>query len=233
MKKYLYLITIGLLLIACGGSGGDDTPPPPEPPTENKAPSSPTQIYPANNDLCIDNSVTFSWNAATDPENDVLSYVVEVSENNSFSPLTETKTVSTTSTTISLEKGVAFYWRILAKDSNNSSNYSAANSFYTEGNGVTNYVPFSPELVTPTNNETVQSTTVDLKWTARDVDNDALTYDVYLDTTNPPTTKKEDNSANTTVTITVESSKNYYWYVVAKDGNGGKTIGQVWQFKTD
>lgn len=233
MKKYLYLITIGLLFIACGGSGGDDTPPTPPPPTENKAPSSPIQIYPANNDLCIDNSVTFSWNAATDPENDVLYYVVEVSENNSFSPLTETKTVSTTSTTISLEKGVAFYWRIIAKDNNNSSDYSAANSFYTEGNGVTNYVPFSPELVAPTINETVQSTTVDLKWTASDVDNDALTYDVYFDTNNPPINKIGDNITTTTLNVTLESSKDYFWKVVVKDGKGGQAIGQVWNFKTD
>lgn len=29
------------------------------------------------------------------------------------------------------------------------------------------------------------------------------------------------------------SSTNYYWNVLVKDGKGGETIGQVWNFKTD
>ena len=181
MKKYIYFTTIGILLCACSGSGGDDTPPTP-PEIINKAPSTPTQIYPANNDLCIDNTVDFSWNAATDPENDALTYVVEVSKNNTFTPVTETKTVVTTSTSISLEKGVAFYWRVKAKDSKNSSDFSTSNSFYTEGDGITNHIPFVPELVAPSINTTEQNTTTDLKWNANDVDNDALTFDVYFDT---------------------------------------------------
>ncbi|WP_298285458.1 hypothetical protein [uncultured Lutibacter sp.] len=37
----------------------------------------------------------------------------------------------------------------------------------------------------------------------------------------------------TTLNVAVNASTNYYWYVVVKDGKGGETKGQVWNFKTD
>lgn len=232
MKKNIFFITIGIFLTACGGSSGDDTPPSP-PEIINKAPSTPTQIYPENNALCINNTVNFSWNAASDPENDALTYVVEVSKNNTFTPVTETKTVTTTSTSISLEKGVAFYWRVKAKDSKNSSDFSSSNSFYTEGEGYTNHIPFVPELVAPNMNTIEQNTTTDLKWNANDVDNDALTFDVYFDTNNPPVSKIGENITDNTLNVTLEASKDYFWKIVVKDNKGGIAIGQIWNFKTD
>ena len=230
MKKFLYIAVIGMVISSCGG-GGDDPPPAPE----NKAPSTPVQIYPANNDLCIDNAVNFQWNASTDPNGDVISYIVEVAKTSSFAEIIATKTATTTSTSISLEKGIAFYWRITAKDSKGlSSPVSAANGFYTEGVGVSNYVPFSPVLVAPELNATLQSpTATSLKWTASDVDGDTLTYDVFFGKTNPPANISSNQSANSFATATLDASSTYYWKIVVKDGKGGQTIGQVWNFKTD
>jgi len=230
MKKFLYIAIIGMVIWSCGGDG-DDPPPPPE----NKAPSTPTTIYPANNELCIDNAVNFQWNASTDPEGDAISYLVEVSTSNSFSPLVDSKTVSSTSTAITLDKSVSFYWRVTAKDSKGlSSPVSSSNAFYTEGEGVSNYAPFSPELVAPTLNFTVQEATTNLQWTASDVDNDPLKYDVYFGTVNPPTELKSSNQDATNYTTpTLTASTTYYWKIVAKDNKGGQTIGQVWNFKTD
>lgn len=233
MKFILKILGLAIVgsLTACGG-GGDE---PDSPPVENKAPTTPTQIYPANNELCIDNAVNFQWNASTDPEGDAIKYTVEVAKSSSFSPLTESKTVTTTSTTISLEKGVAYYWRVKAFDSKNAaSSPSAANSYYTEGDGVSNYVPFAPEIVAPSLGSTVSTATTTLKWTASDVDNDALTYDVYVGTVNPPTNVVSTNQTGTSyVQDPVSASTTYYWKIVAKDGKGGQTIGQVWNFDTD
>ncbi|SNR53418.1 hypothetical protein SAMN06265371_104374 [Lutibacter agarilyticus] len=231
MKKFLYIAIIGIVIWSCGG-GGDD---PPTPPAENKPPTTPTTIYPANNDLCIDNSVNFNWNASTDPEGDAITYTVEVSENSSFSPISQTKTTSTTSTTISLEKGVPFYWRVRAKDSkNDSSANSTVVQFYTEGDGVSNHLPFAPVLVAPELNETVAGTSTTLSWTASDVDTgDTLTYDVYFGTTNPPTTKEGSNITANSLSVNLSGTTTYYWKVVVKDDKGGQTIGQIWDFKTD
>lgn len=232
MKKFLYLAIVGTIIWSCGGGSDDPTPVPPV--VENESPSIPTTIYPANNDLCIDNTVNFQWNASTDSDGDAITYTVEISDNNSFSPISQTKTTSATSISVSLDKGVAFYWRVRAKDSEDSSGNSSENSFYTEGDGVSNHIPFAPVLVAPELNTVVQTATTNLEWTASDIDTeDTLTYDVYFGTDAEPTTKIGDNITATTLEVTVTNNPNYYWKVVVKDGNGGETIGQVWNFKVD
>lgn len=235
MRKFLVLLVISTVLISCGGGGGGDDPTPNPPPVAtNKAPSVPTQSAPTNNLLCIDNTVTFQWNASTDPEGDSISYELQIATDNQFSQNLQTLTISSTSTSVSLEKGIAYYWRVKAKDSKNaSSSYSSTYSFYTEGDGESNHLPFLPSIVSPALNSTVSDASITLEWTASDVDNDQLTFDVYFDTVNPPPTKVAENQSETTLNQALESSKNYYWKVVVKDDKGGQTIGQVWNFKTD
>lgn len=234
IKNILYLLILNCLIVSCGGD--DSTSPAPTPEPVNKAPTTPLQVYPVDNELCIDNVVNFQWKAAEDPENDVISYVVDVAKTSAFTTIIATKTVATTSADISLEKGVAYYWRITAKDSKGlSSASSSANGFYTEGEGDSNYAPFLPQLVAPAFGGVLQSpTTANLQWTASDVDNDVLTYDVYFDTVNPPVTIVGSNqSTNSFTTETLTASTSYFWKIIVKDSKGGQTIGQVWNFKTD
>ena len=235
MKKILYIIALSVLVISCGGGGGDDPAPNPTPTTVNKAPSAPTQWEPTNNLLCIDNNVTFQWTTSTDPDGDSISYEIQIATDNQFTQNVQNRTSASTSTSVGLDKGVAFYWRVRAKDSKGAtSSYSSTFSFYTEGDGVSNHLPFSPTVVKPDINSLVQETSTTLEWTASDVDtNDTLTFDVYFGTVNPPTTKVTENQSETTFNQSLDSSKNYYWKVVVKDDKGGTTIGQIWSFKTD
>jgi len=220
-------------MFSCGGGGGDNPTPPPTP--ENKTPTTPTLTTPTNGELCIDNSVNFQWNNSTDPDGDAINYQIQVAKDNQFSQITHTLSGNSTSTSISLDKGVAYYWRVKATDSKNaSSDYSSVFNLYTEGEGEINHLPFAPELIKPELNEIVQTTTATLEWAASDVDtNDNLTFDVFFDSVNPPTTKTGDNQTTKTLNVDVVASSNYYWKVVVKDNNGGETIGQVWNFKTD
>lgn len=157
-----------------------------------------------------------------------------MAQDNQFNQLVQTLTVSLTSSTFTLEKGIAYYWRVKAIDSKNaSSNYSSTFQFYTEGKGVSNHLPFSPVLVAPTLNLIVQTSTTILEWTASDVDNNSLTFDVYFDTANPPATKVSESQSGTTFEVNLTFSNDYYWKIVVKDDKGGQTIGQVWNFKTD
>jgi hypothetical protein len=232
MKKVLFTIVASIVLASCGGGGGGDTP---EPTPTNNAPSIPTLSYPTNNLLCIDNTVAFTWGVSTDADGDAVSYQIQVAKDNAFTQIAQTLTSTTASQTISLDKGVAYYWRVKATDSKNaSSSYSSTYQFYTEGTGITNHLPFSPVLVKPTLNTNIQTATTVLEWSASDVDtSDALTYDVYFGTVNPPTTKQGDNISANTLSVNLSSSKSYYWKVVVKDNKGGQTIGQVWNFVTD
>jgi len=231
MKNLLYIAVLSISLISCGGGGGDT------PPTViNKAPTTPTLVYPTNNLLCIGNVLNFQWNASTDPDGDPITYQIQVAKDNLFSQIAHTVTSTTASKSISLEKGIAYYWRVKATDSKSeASDYSATFSFYTEGDGITNHLPFSPILAGPTLNEVVHGApkTTALSWTASDVDTaDTLTYDVYFGTTNPPTVKVTGYTTKT-YDVTLAASTPYYWKVVVNDGKGGQTIGQVWNFTTD
>lgn len=236
IKVYIYLAVILGLVYSCSGSGsgeGEDIPDEQEE-VMNTAPTIPTQVYPLNNTLCINNTIDFQWDAATDANNDRISYRIEVSENSDFSIFTEAKTVNNATTQITLDKGKSFYWRVKALDDNDAeSAFSSVSQFLTEGDGVSNHLPFVAELVAPNLDQEINTTNVTLSWTASDFDNDALTFDVYLDTASNPQTKVSENQTATTYNaMGLLPSQTYYFKVVVKDVHGGVTLGQVWRFKT-
>ncbi len=233
MRNLLYIAILSISLWSCGGGGGDT----PTPTPVNTAPTVPTLSAPTNNSLCIDNVVNFQWNASTDAEGGVITYEIQVAKDNLFTQITHTQTSTTNSKSISLEKGIAYSWRVKATDNKSAaSNYSATFNLYTEGVGITNHLPFSPVLVSPVLNEVVHGApkTLALTWSASDVDtSDALTYDVYFGTANPPTAKVSASQTAKTYSVALVASTTYHWKVVVKDGKGGQTVGQIWSFTTD
>lgn len=230
MKKIIYTLALSSLVWSCGGGGGT-TPLP-----VNHAPTVPALVYPTNNLLCIDNPVTCKWNASTDSDTgDVITYQIEVAENSAFTQGKQTFNGTSLTQSVPLVEDVAYYWRVKATDGEDSSSYSSVYKFYTYGEGVLNHLPFSPELVSPVLNGVVQTATATLQWTADDVDtSDILTYDLYFGTDPTLAAVTPTNQSTTSfVTPTLSASTNYYWKIVVKDGKGGQTIGQIWNFTTD
>ncbi|MDO1502230.1 hypothetical protein Q2T40_19015 [Winogradskyella maritima] len=215
------------LLVSCGG--GDDGPPPPPP---NAAPTEVSQIvFPTANLLCTDNTVNFQWSASTDPDGDPIIYRLIIANDRDLTDVVENRTVSTNSITITLQRGRAYYWNVTASD--NQGNVSAASStlaFYTSGEGVSNYAPFTAALNAPANGGTVTAGTVTLDWTGSDTDtDDVLSYDLYFgEATDPPLTQSNLSAENFDVTATAGAT--YYWRVDTIDDSGVKTIGQIWSF---
>jgi hypothetical protein len=228
----IYLsLCCAILLFSCGGGGNDEV----MEPEVNGAPTIPTQIYPLNNTLCIDNTINFQWNASTDPENNNISYKVEISDTREFSNLMEDKTVNgSNSIFITLEKGKAFFWRVKAIDTKNAeSNFSSTSQFITEGTGFSNHVPFAPNLINPIMNAEIENANTTMRWSAMDVDKDPIRFDVYLDTTNPPIQKVSADQLSTDYAANnLNVSTTYYWKVVVKDINNAQSIGQTWSFIT-
>lgn len=230
MKNFINLSIVALLFLSCGG--GDDSTPTPV--VINNAPTMPTLVTPVDNKLCVNSSVDFLWNLSTDADNDPIIYQIQIALDNQFAQIVKKVDGSTVAQTIALNMNTAYYWRVKGTDSKGlSSNYSATYKFYTAGTPVINHLPFAPELVQPTLNSALNTSTATLKWNASDVDtNDVLTYDVYFGTTNPPTLIKTNNTIKT-YDVSLTSTKTYFWKVVVKDNKGGETIGQVWTFKTN
>ena len=231
MKKYLYLILVVNFLIACGGSGDDLES---IAVVENKTPSIPVLMAPVNNLLCTDNTVTFNWGSSLDLDGDTINYTMQIATDNLFLQIVLDTNIKETKTTFTLDKGKAYYWRVKATDSKNeSSSFSSIFQFYTEGIASENHSPFSPVLVSPKLSSVLQTTTSTLEWTASDVDNDTLVFDIFFGTQNPPLQKLSATLSETILHVEVASSKEYFWKVVVKDSKGAQSIGQVWNFKTD
>lgn len=228
--KIFTLISIGLLVVSCGGSGGDDPAP-----TPNTPPTTPTLVGPTDKSLCISNLLSFTWNKSTDSQNDAITYQIQIATDNQFTQIVNSANVSDNVYSITLDKGKAYYWRVKATDSkNSSSDYSSTFGLYTEASAISNHLPFMPELIKPITNSSV-STTVDLEWNASDVDaSDILSYDVYFGTDkNNLSASKTNLSTKTTQLTGLQAASTYYWKVVVKDNKGGETIGQIWNFKTN
>lgn len=231
MKSFLKFIILSLVLCGCSGGSGDDNPEPPV--SKNNVPSVPTLVYPANNLLCTDNILEFEWNASTDIDGDAITYKIEVAKDNQFAQIAFNSNLSGTKTTYTLEKGIAYYWRVQATDSKkHSSDYSSTFNLYTEGVGITNHLPFAPELLKPEFNSSKTSGNITLEWLGSDTDNDSLTFDVYFGTNNPPAVVSQNQDAQN-FTVSTAASTTYYWKVVVKDGKGGESIGQIWKFNTN
>lgn len=218
-------------MLGCSDSLPDD--PPISEPKENNAPTVPSLIAPENELQCTDNPLVFLWNESSDPEKDPISYSIQVATNNSFTKDLQVKSVSDNTATINLLKGVTYYWRVKAKDHKNlSSNYSSIRKFYTEGDGTSNHIPYTPVLESPALNTTISTTSTTLNWSSSDLDNDSLLYDVYFGDVSPPPLVLE-NHNSMFLTKDLASATTYYWKIVVKDGKGGVAIGQIWTFKTN
>lgn len=224
------------LFVACGGGSSKEP--------VNEAPTKVNLVAPIQNKLCIDNKISFDWTDATDANNDAVSYKIEFSTTRDMSSISKTQTTTSSNVEITLNKGVAYYWRVTPTDAKGlAGETSDVFAFYTKGEGETNSVPFAVKLVSPSNGATVApvaisgigDSTVTLKWKGGDADltnGDVLKYDVYFGEDEDPT-QVMDNWEYEQWIILVESGKTYYWKVNTTDKAGAKSIGQVWSFKVD
>jgi hypothetical protein len=198
---------------------------------KNQAPGAVNLMNPAQNLLCIDTTITFEWSEATDPENDALEYNMIIATDRDMTNVVENKMTTSLQLTVTLDKKTAYYWKVDALDiDNNQGTGSEIFAFYTKGEGVLNYAPFTSELVSPENNGQVNATSVNLTWEAADTNaGDTLTYELYFGE-NSSLTLIDDTLLVKSQTVLIESGKTYSWKVNVKDQNGAKSIGQIWSF---
>jgi len=221
-----------LAIYACSKSGDGEPIDEPTPNPMNSAPTVPLKVSPSNGLLCTEIPLSFEWQSSSDSDGDAISYEIEISKDAQFSDVVINRTVSSTSISVELEKGVEFSWRVRAIDSKNVlSSYSTIWSFLTEAEGTSNYAPFTPTLVSPLLNTKVLGNSVNLEWQSSDVDADELLYDLYFGKSNPPSLITEGISTSNMETE-IDLGTTYYWQVRVKDQKGGEAIGQIWTFKT-
>lgn len=233
MKKIVYILVIAALIgTSCSSGGGDDTGGGGD--TSDSKPSSPTLVFPSQNQLCTTNVLNFEWQASTNSDGSSVIYILEIAKDNQFNNKVVNEVLTTLSKIVTLEKGFAYYWRVKARSTKNiESDYSPTAQFYTEEVPNSNHLPFAPALKSPFLGQYLEAgtTMVNLEWTASDVDGDPVTFDVYFGKGKDALTiVSEDISANTIQVNLDVVDTTYYWKVVVKDDKGASVTGPIWYF---
>ena len=241
LKYFSFLFTL-TLIIGCGGGGGEegggdtgggDV-------TVNP-PAKSTLSAPANNKTCetgtsvssTQSDVDFTWGVSADTD----SYDLKITDLNS-SVATNKTGLTTTSTKVTLDKGVPYSWTVTSKSTKSSViTPSDTWKFYLAGTGVANYAPFPADLKAPSSGSTVKRTDgkATFTWEGSDPDSgDTLAYTLYVDTTDgkqTPASAQTDLSV-LTLDVALDAATTYYWRVKSSDGTNS-SYSTVYSFKTE
>ncbi len=132
-----------------------------------------------------------------------------------------------------LTNAETYYWTVVVSDGMDWSPVGGGkNTFYFTINITVNQPPNTPSNPSPADGTGGVSSTATISWTCTDPDGDPITYDVYLDTSNPPTTLIENDISASSATPTLLEDTIYYWYVVAYDDSLLSATSQIWIFAT-
>ena len=180
--------------------------------------------FPENNQACEPGTilsdslatVTLQWQYAKDADTYQVVITNQASgESQTFSNL------STNEQVVSLERAQAYSWYVTSFNQRaNITQTSAVYQFYLQGEGIVNYAPFAPTLLTPESGKSIDATQVTFSWQTTDLDGDTLTYTLYVDTVDgkQTPTAAQQNLTQTSLTLDLEPGKVYYYRVEASDG---------------
>ena len=228
MKNYFYLMIL-ILSISCSKD-----------PAEVSNPTSFKLIAPANNETCLEGStindnqkeIVFQWGGSTN----ATSYSLDII--NLTTNVGQTLQSNGTSLSVKLTSAEPYSWKVIASgEAGAKSASSELWKFFLAGDEVVNYAPFPPELISPRPSATIDVNSLNeivLNWTCSDVDNDIVTFKVYLDTTDGSTLVRELDYVqnNTELAVDIDTDGNYFWKVIAVDGEGNSSSSGVYSFKT-
>lgn len=223
--RVVILFFCGVLLLGCKKKS---TP---------KSPEAAVLVYPEKDSECTTgldlneetSEVEFKWMASEHTE----SYELRVTNLNSN--ITQTTITKSLSAKLPIAKGEPFSWLVRSKNTDVTEMATSSTwNFYNAGS-ITTYAPFPAELVNPQNGASLFKdidNEITLEWTAADLDDDIVGFDVYFSTENPPEFLEASlASTNREEAVSVSSNTTYYWKVVTRDAEGNSSDSGVYAFK--
>ena len=193
----------------------------------------PTYIYPPENSTGQSRTPVLIWKQYE--YTDVSRYTVFI-RNTVFSTVFSEETNDTFLVcTDTLEALTEYTWKIIIYNENVSvvSYLCGPEWSFTTGSGFNQppMAPFDPDPEDGASGMTLNTTT--LFWDCYDLDDDPLTYDIWLDSIIGDSVLVDENITNKWVNLVgLDPDRKYFWRVVAFDSHGDSTTSPWWGFAT-
>ena len=192
--------------------------------TAQPVPAAPAVFSPVNGATGASISPTLVW----DTSSGAARYELELATDSAFTSivLSDSTLTSTSRTVGPLVNSTTYYWRVRAKNTSGTSDWTVRLNFTT-----IIAAPAAPVLVRPVNGDTAQPVTPMLKWSTV---NGATSYhmQVATDTGFSSLFLQDTALTDTERVIILDSSTTYYWRVRAKNAGGSSAWAVVWSFRT-
>ena len=225
MKKYLALLILSLLVIACKKK---ESP---------KSPQAALLTFPLQNSECTTgvnlnattSRVEFTWMAAKHTD------TYELRVTNTATNITQTVSTSDLHAQLPLQKGAPYSWSVVSRnDETQDIATSASWQFYNAGFSVS-YAPFPARVVQPESGSRVIrdiNNEVELQWFGADVDGDLVGYEVYYDNVSPPAVLVASPSVSVQrIKVNAAINTTYFWKVISLDSEGNTSDSGIFTFK--
>ncbi len=229
--KHFSLLLMAMVIFSCSTEDAGILPQVEDPETPPPPPSATALSLPANNEDCeagqgssaATATVSFSWSAATNAS----SYDLSVT-NTATNAVSTKNNVTGTSTTLDLERGQTYSWKVTSKNSSTSTADSPTWSFTLAS------LPGISSLSLPENDKACEVgevngdlASVSFSWEA--ADNTDL-YDIVLTNQASGASTTYSDIEGTETTLELERAQAYSWKVVPKNCATSNTSGETWQF---
>lgn len=216
LKELKLLFSLGVILFSSGCK--EDV--------VNMLPQSPVLVLPSFNATKVEKESMLIWQIVSDPDGDDIEYDVYLGTDSTQIPLVK-EGLSQAMYKPILASHTKYYWKVVSKDGKGGDSESGIWSFSTSNalpDTVVVEVFFNPDIPVDPH--------LELKWKqTNDLDEDEITYDLYLDTL-PNFTHKYMTTKDLSVDLELNNNTKYFWKVIANDGFGGSTSSATFQLVT-
>ncbi|HWN82138.1 MAG TPA: hypothetical protein VNM87_08590, partial [Candidatus Udaeobacter sp.] len=195
----------------------------------NSAPGAPRSPNPSSGAINIDPTRPLSWQPGGDPDGDAIVYDVYFG---TFNPPPLAGSTATPSFTPpgGIEYDTTYLWRVVARDARGGRTSSPQWRFSTRPRNLPPSAPASPSPVDGLPGVPVSTL---LTWDeCSDPNGDGIVYDVYFGTSNPPVFSGNRPEPSFDPPDDLAYLTTYHWRIVARDDEGGETLGPLWSFTT-
>jgi hypothetical protein len=226
MKNTLKTIVLGLLVLCCWSCSKPYIP----------EPDPVLLISPEKNNSCLplfsttsQGVISFEWLESLNTD----SYEIHV--RNSITGEEQSRSIDLTSAIITIDRGAPYSWWVISESlASPVRTKSEVWSFYLEALQQESYLPFSAQLVSPLNGETISlsSSQYSLQWNGSDLDGDIDYYRVYIGSSETQLNLVQDNLSATSYSASLSSEQTYYWKIITVDEAGNQSESSVFNFIT-